>query len=93
MLLNIQSMATTIAFLSLFSLPASAALEAEIEAESDKVANRVIAWRRDIHAHPELSNREFRTSELVAQHLRELGMEVSTGVAHTGVVGLLSTLR
>ena len=50
---------------------------------------KVIAWRRDIHEHPELSNRETRTGELIATHLRKLGMEVKTGVAHTGVVGLL----
>jgi len=48
-----------------------------------------VAWRRDIHANPELSNREFRTSALVAQHLRSLGIDVQTGVAHTGVIGLL----
>ena len=50
---------------------------------------KVIAWRRDIHEHPELSNRETRTGELIAAHLRKLGMEVRTGVAKTGVVGLL----
>lgn len=50
---------------------------------------RVVAWRRDIHQHPELGNREFRTAALVAEHLRGLGLEVQTGVAHTGVVGLL----
>ena len=50
---------------------------------------RVIEWRRDIHEHPELSNREFRTAKLVADHLRGLGMEVRTGIAHTGVVGIL----
>ncbi len=49
----------------------------------------VIDWRRDIHQNPELSNREFRTGALVAEHLSTLGMEVSTGVAHTGVVGVL----
>ena len=49
----------------------------------------MIAWRRDLHQHPELSNRETRTAELIAAHLRKLGMEVTTGVAHTGVVGLL----
>ena len=73
----------------LASMPASAVLDADIAAEADKVASRVIAWRRDIHAHPELSNREFRTSKLVAEHLRELGMQVTTGVAHTGVIGIL----
>jgi amidohydrolase len=50
----------------------------------------VVAWRRDIHMHPELSNREYRTSRLVAEHLRRLGFDqVRTGVAHTGVVGVL----
>lgn len=52
--------------------------------------DKVIAWRRDIHQNPELSNREFRTGELVAAHLRALGFDdVKTGVAHTGVIGLL----
>jgi amidohydrolase len=50
---------------------------------------KIIAWRRDIHQYPELSNREVRTSKLVADHLRKLGIEVRTGVAKTGVVGLL----
>ncbi|MFO0216438.1 MAG: M20/M25/M40 family metallo-hydrolase, partial [Burkholderiales bacterium] len=50
----------------------------------------VIAWRRDIHTHPELGNREFRTGALVAKHLRTLGFdEVTEKVAYTGVVGLL----
>lgn len=50
---------------------------------------QVTAWRRDIHQHPELSNREVRTAALVAAELRKLGLEVHTGIAHTGVVGLL----
>jgi len=50
---------------------------------------KVIEWRRHIHQYPELSNREFKTAEMVAQHLRSLGIEVQTGVAHTGVVGIL----
>lgn len=54
-----------------------------------KLEAKVIAWRRDIHQNPELSNNEVRTAELVASHLRELGIEVKTGVAKTGVVGLL----
>jgi amidohydrolase len=62
---------------------------AEVAALADKVEEKVIAWRRDIHANPELGNREFRTSKLVADHLTALGLEVKTGVAHTGVVGLL----
>ena len=50
---------------------------------------KMIAWRRDIHQHPELSGQEVRTAKLVADHLRVLGMEVKTGVGGTGVVGLL----
>ena len=54
------------------------------------VEPKVIAWRHDIHEYPELSNREFRTAALVAEHLRNLGIDdVQTGVAHTGVVGTL----
>ncbi len=55
----------------------------------DAVMPKVVAWRRDIHQHPELANREFRTAALVAGHLEELGMEVRTEIAHTGVVGIL----
>ncbi|MCG8591228.1 MAG: amidohydrolase, partial [Proteobacteria bacterium] len=50
---------------------------------------QVVAWRRDIHAHPELSNREFRTAALVAKELEALGFAVRREVAHTGVVGVL----
>ncbi len=61
--------------------------DADVAAE--RLEHKVIEWRRDIHANPELGNREFRTSALVAKHLQQLGLEVKTGVAHTGVVGLL----
>lgn len=54
-----------------------------------QVQDKVVGWRRDIHQHPELGNREFRTAELIAEHLRALGMEVQAGIAHTGVVGIL----
>ncbi len=53
------------------------------------VADKVIEWRRDIHQNPELSNREFKTAEKIAEHLKSLGIDVQTGVAHTGVVGIL----
>ncbi len=53
------------------------------------VEDKVVAWRRDIHEHPEMGNREFRTSALIADHLRSLGIEVTTEVGHTGVVGFL----
>ena len=64
---------------------------AELNAGLKAVDSKVIAWRRDIHQHPELSNREVRTSKMVADHLRKLGLEVETGIAHTGVVGFLRT--
>lgn len=54
-----------------------------------KLEPKVIAWRRDFHANPELGNRENRTAAIIAKHLKDLGLEVQTGVAHTGVVGLL----
>ena len=54
---------------------------------------KVIQWRHEIHQNPELSNREFKTAEKVAAHLRALGMEVETGIAHTGVIGLLKGKR
>ncbi|HJR36605.1 MAG TPA: amidohydrolase, partial [Gemmatimonadales bacterium] len=65
------------------------ALGREIDARAAAVLPKVVAWRRDIHQHPELSNRETRTAKLVADHLTSLGIEVRTGVAHTGVVGVL----
>jgi amidohydrolase len=61
----------------------------EIDARAAQVNDKVVGWRRDIHQHPELGNREFRTSALVADHLKALGIEVRTGVGHTGVVGIL----
>jgi amidohydrolase len=75
----------------LVSLPLPAAelpLET-IKSMSAELNPQLIAWRRDFHQNPELSNREFRTSKIVAEHLQSLGMEVTTGVAHTGVVGVL----
>jgi amidohydrolase len=58
-------------------------------ASIEAIHDQLIDWRRDIHQHPELGNREFRTSKLVADHLRSLGIEVQTDIAYTGVVGLL----
>ncbi len=64
-------------------------LRKNISKAADGVEQQVIAWRRDIHEHPELSNREERTAALVARHLESLGIEVKTGVAKTGVIGIL----
>ena len=74
------------------SVPAAAqspVLSAQLQSRLAAIEPKVVAWRRDIHQHPELGNREVRTARLVADHLRALGIEVQTGVAHTGVVGLL----
>jgi amidohydrolase len=68
--------------------PALAAQD-DVDRISAGLEQKVIEWRRDIHRNPELGNREFRTAKLVADHLRALGLEVQTGVAHTGVVGVL----
>ena len=69
--------------------PEPQAYDAAVFAAAKSLQPKVVAWRRDIHEHPELSNREFRTSKLVAEHLKSLGFEVRTGVAKTGVVGIL----
>ncbi len=61
----------------------------DIDAATAKIMPQVIEWRRYLHQHPELSNREFNTSKLVATELGKLGIEVRTGIAKTGVVGIL----
>jgi amidohydrolase len=60
-----------------------------IDAGATRVEPSVIAWRHDIHQHPELSNEEVRTAKVVADHLRSLGLEVQTNVGGHGVVGIL----
>ena len=64
-----------------------------VESAVRRVEPRVVGWRRDFHQHPELGNREFRTSKIVADHLRSLGIDVREKVAHTGVVGVLRGAR
>ena len=61
----------------------------EIDRRAEALKDKLIAWRRDFHEHPELSSREHRTGTIVAEHLRALGLEVEAPVAHTGVVALL----
>src|SRR6187551_4087689 len=61
----------------------------KINTAADKIESKCIAWRRDIHEHPELGNNEYRTAKLIADHLRSLGIEVKEGVGKTGVVGVL----
>lgn len=86
-------------FLTLLFVPSSLFLCAQkkinieqtekINTAADKIESKCIAWRRDIHEHPELGNNEYRTAKIVADHLRSLGMEVKEGVGKTGVVGIL----
>jgi amidohydrolase len=80
-----------LACLIVFSLLAATVYSQGTSLDKDYTAveKKVVEWRRDIHEHPELSNREFKTAEKIAAHLRSLGIEVTTGVAHTGVVGIL----
>lgn len=61
----------------------------EILKKASAVKEQIIAWRRDLHLHPELGYEETRTSGVVADHLRQLGLEVKTGIGRTGVVGIL----
>ena len=79
---------TLIAFSFLFA-QAPDRINKKIDKMADRLEKKVINWRRDFHQNPELSNREFKTAEKVAKHLKSLGIEVQTGVAHTGVVGIL----
>ena len=80
---------TLIGALIMTTAAEAATLDQRIDEASRKLESKVIECRRDIHQHPELGNREFRTSKLVADRLRALGIEVRTPIAHTGVIGLL----
>ena len=81
---------TLVTILVFFSFNIDANLKETLEKDLDSLMNKVIEWRHDIHENPELGNREFRTAKKVADHLTSLGMDVETGIAHTGVVGLLT---
>ncbi len=67
----------------------NAALHARIAQLAAAEQTKVVGWRRDLHEHPELGNEETRTAQLIATQLKSLGLEVKTGVARTGVVGIL----
>ncbi len=79
------SVFTLISYLSY----SQSALKPKINAAADAIESKVIAWRRDFHQTPELGNREFKTAEKIAAHLKSLGIEVQEKVAYTGVVGIL----
>ena len=65
----------------------------EINAATEKIMPKLVKWRRHIHENPELSNREFKTAKYVEEHIRSLGFEVKTGIAKTGVIGILKGNR
>lgn len=78
--------------LCLFCAPAfsqNVKLKEKVIKKADSLHNQILVWRRDFHEHPELGNHEFRTSAIIARHLQSLGLEVKTGIATTGVVGIL----
>ncbi len=80
-----KSLLALLLFTGCFAL----AQEADFEKDYSAVSSKVIEWRRHFHQNPELGNREFKTAEKIAKHLKSLGIAVQTGVAHTGVVGIL----
>ena len=85
-----QTTLVIIALLNVLFVSAQKSNYRELIAKSaDKIEQKVIAWRHDIHQNPELGNREFRTAELVAKHLQSLGIDIKTKVGVTGVVGIL----
>ena len=66
-------------------------LQAKIDQQAKEMESKIIEWRRHFHQYPELSNREVKTAAIVEEHLRKLGIEVQTGIAKTGVIGLLKS--
>lgn len=78
---------------SFFSTAFPADMSREIDVATTKIMPKLIEWRRHIHQHPELGNREVKTAKFIEDHLRRLGLEVRTGVAKTGVVGILKGLQ
>lgn len=76
-------------FCLLFTNAAYSDLKRDLDNQLEPLMDKVIEWRHDIHQNPELGNREFRTAKKVADHLSSLDIEVETGIAYTGVVGLL----
>jgi len=82
---------TLLPWVALIAFSVSRVQAQDLEAEIKAVDGKVVTWRRDFHQNPELSNREVRTSGIVAAHLKKLGLPVETGIAKTGVVALLDT--
>ena len=81
----------SLAFVGLVCASANATSQINVDELADKVEPDVIKWRHHFHEFPELSNREFKTAEYVANYLKSLGLDVQTGVAKTGVVAILDS--
>lgn len=79
----------TLSLISLSLTAQSSDLKEMIDKRANELEEQVIEWRRYFHENPELSNREFNTAKKIAEHLKNLGLEVQTEIAHTGVVGIL----
>jgi len=93
---NLLSLFIASSFSSLLYAESNNAIDAQIKQVqqlADKSEAQVIKWRRHFHEHPELSNREFETAKTIAKHLKGLGLQVTTGIAHTGVVAILDSGR
>lgn len=82
---------TFLSFNSLVFCQVNTKLQSKVDQQAIEIEQKVITWRRHFHQYPELSNREFKTAAYVAEHLKGLGLEIQTQVAHTGVVALLKT--
>jgi len=79
----------TLAAVLLVALCSAASAKESAQQSTAALLPQITAWRRDLHQHPELSNREVRTSKFVASELKKLGYEVRTGIAKTGVIGTM----
>jgi amidohydrolase len=87
--LNLNYLLLCLVFpLSLFAQTPQAIFD-KVNQRSNSIESQVIEWRRHFHQYPELSNREFKTAKTIEDYLKGLGLEVQTGIAHTGVVGIL----
>ena len=87
--MRVLSLTVALIIPALAHAQSAAELAATLDRRAREIEAKVVAWRRDFHQHPELSNREERTGKVIADHLKRLGLEVRTGVAHHGVVGVL----
>ena len=84
---------THLILISFFLNTAFAKAQTDYSKPISEIESKVIEWRRDFHQNPELGNREFKTADKIAKHLKSLGIKVQTGVAKTGVVGVLKGKR